>query len=253
MSRKSKWMEITTVISCQNFCSYCPQQTLIDRYGETRRKGEHMSLETFEACLDKIPANYELHFSGYAEPFQNPLCMDMIRLAVARQRTMQLYTTLRFVNHEMFQELRNIRFKKVVIHLPDADMNWKPESDFYEILELIVSGQGFNCRKFEFVSLIDNVDEKTREILTDDRIRYSKQISRAGNLGEWIQHGGKVYCSRSRSLEQNVLIPDGRVQVCCCDYGLDHTMGNLLEDNLDNMSVDPTELCLKCEFARKVK
>jgi len=245
-----RWIEITTVISCQNFCSYCPQQMLIGEYARDGKKGDLMSMETFEQCLDKIPKDYEVHFSGYAEPFQNPLCMDMIESTRQSGYTMQLYTTLRFVTVEMMEELKGTRVKKVVVHLPDTDMKFKPKQAFFDVLAMARDG-AFNCRRFEFVALIPEVLPEILTVVPKSCIRFATQISRGGNLGEWVKHGGEVECDRSPELKQNVLLPDGRVQVCCSDYGMKYTMGNLKTDELVDMEVDPTPMCLKCEFARQ--
>ena len=39
---------------------------------------------------------------------------------------------------------------------------------------------------------------------------------------------GRIIC-KTNSLNYNVLIPNGDVQLCCMDYGLDAKIGNLLE------------------------
>jgi len=61
--------------------------------------------------------------------------------------------------------------------------------------------------------------------------------SRAGNLenvkGIWAVNGrkhGKVRCitSMGNCLNNNVLLPNGDVVLCCMDYGLKHILGNLI-------------------------
>jgi adenine C2-methylase RlmN of 23S rRNA A2503 and tRNA A37 len=73
-----KSLEITTKIGCSNMCSYCPQQKIIRAYND---KETIMSLETFKICLDKVPKDVVIVFSGFCEPFLNPICIKMIKYA----------------------------------------------------------------------------------------------------------------------------------------------------------------------------
>ena len=45
---------------------------------------------------------------------------------------------------------------------------------------------------------------------------------------------GKIYC-KSNSLKNNVLIPNGDVQLCCMDYGLEAKVANLFHDDYDEI------------------
>lgn len=42
----------------------------------------------------------------------------------------------------------------------------------------------------------------------------------------------RITCSRAgRSIDRNVLLPDGRVLLCCMDYGMRHVLGSLWESS----------------------
>ena len=91
--------------------------------------------------------------------------------------------------------------------------------------------------------------------------------SRAGNLlGEAIikpelekikdrfnhmEHGDKdMTCNCIETLYHNVLLPDGRVSLCCMDYGLEQILGNLFEEEYDDIIPKPFScfnLCSHCE------
>jgi hypothetical protein len=91
--------------------------------------------------------------------------------------------------------------------------------------------------------------------------------SRAGNLlGEAIikpelekikdrfnhmEHGDKnMTCNCIETLYHNVLLPDGRVSLCCMDYGLEQILGNLFEQEYDDIIPVPFScfnLCSHCE------
>ena len=74
----SKMIEITTVIGCSLNCRYCPQTVLKEAYfhGEStfsgKRRPATMDLVSYEYLLDKIPTDYDIHFSGMSEAWINP-------------------------------------------------------------------------------------------------------------------------------------------------------------------------------------
>ena len=68
-------MEITTVIGCRVQCDFCPQSLLMNRYEKkndveeiTWGKPIVMSFEAFKICVDKLPLDVRIDFSGFAEP-----------------------------------------------------------------------------------------------------------------------------------------------------------------------------------------
>ena len=63
-------LEITTRTGCSCMCEYCPQTTFIKQYTSKKRDID-MTMETFVKCLDNIPREVDLHFTGYVEPFLN--------------------------------------------------------------------------------------------------------------------------------------------------------------------------------------
>ena len=73
-------IQITTKIGCSNACVYCPQDRFVAAYKE-RSSTLSMSLETFAACIDKIPAGVGIIFAGMCEPWLNPACTKMVQFA----------------------------------------------------------------------------------------------------------------------------------------------------------------------------
>jgi radical SAM protein with 4Fe4S-binding SPASM domain len=45
------------------------------------------------------------------------------------------------------------------------------------------------------------------------------------------RHEGAVTCSYTPFYDQNVVLPNGDVYLCCMDYSLKHRMGNLFEQD----------------------
>ena len=98
-----------------------------------------------------------------------------------------------------------------------------------------------------------------REILDrfKDRLRVKNRglNSRAGNLGKLTGEAlwEKNWCAR---IYHNVLLPDGSVQLCCQDYGLDEPLGNLndmsytelhLTNKFKSITKGGAKLCQACD------
>ena len=74
-----------------------------------------------------------------------------------------------------------------------------------------------------------------------------------------------ITCASTPFYDHNVLLPDGRVVICCMDYSLQHVIGNLEKQSyyelfqgeehkrvtLSNMSTDPemkkNSICTNCQ------
>ena len=56
--------------------------------------------------------------------------------------------------------------------------------------------------------------------------------------------GGAVRCGQGRD-QKNVLLPDGSVALCCMDWGLEHVLGNLLDQEYDELFTSAPYLELK--------
>ncbi len=123
-------LEITTVIGCKNMCSYCPQEKLLNAYKDDVRV---MSFETFKKCVDKVPIDSEIHFTGMAEPFLNPDCVKMIEYAFRKGHEIFLSTTL--VGLKDIPLLEKITFKTFLVHLPSEDSNIKVDENYLKTLK----------------------------------------------------------------------------------------------------------------------
>lgn len=76
---------------------------------------------------------------------------------------------------------------------------------------------------------------------------------RAGNLDDDIlisatrKRHGKISCSLcGQALNHNILLPDGRVLLCCMDYGMKHVLGNLLQQSYEEIINGSEMQRLKC-------
>ena len=79
---------------------------------------------------------------------------------------------------------------------------------------------------------------------------------------------GKISCSLcGQALNHNILLPDGRVLLCCMDYGMKHVLGNLTEQSyaeiMNGKEIDKIKaaingdesidiLCRRCSSATEI-
>jgi hypothetical protein len=66
-----------------------------------------------------------------------------------------------------------------------------------------------------------------------------------------MDHGEKeMTCGCIEDLYHNVVLPNGDVSLCCMDYGLKHIIGNIYEQEYDDIIPPPFscfKLCQTCE------
>lgn len=209
-------VEFTLYIRCINNCWYCPQGKLNGAYNGARK----MSKENFKKMLGNIPEDVEVHFSGFSEPFGHPEAHEFVRLA-AEKHEVVVYTTTVGLDVD---KLADIPFKEFKVH------------DISVTDQTAGTGQATMGPAPKFVPY-----KTVQEIV-------SNPISRAGNNWDMKEHEG-AQCSKSATYEQNVVLPDGSLYLCCMDYGLTQPMGNLLTTNFNDIPrPGGYELCKKCEF-----
>ena len=92
-------------------------------------------------------------------------------------------------------------------------------------------------------------------------------IDNAENKLKGGYNNGRICCERADNLDHNVLLPDGTVVLCCNDFGMEHVLGNLLNQDYcqilksesmrqikRGMNLDESIpiLCRKCMYAKKI-
>lgn len=170
-----------------------------------------LDLETFKLMLKNIPQDVEIHFSAFSEPFGNRESSQMMAWASNQGYTIVVYSTLNGITKEDIEIIKDIPFKEFNVHLIGID---RPELPF-----------------------------------THNTISVENPISRAGNLFP-IAETDRTKCSRNSEFKQNVVLPNGDLYLCCMDYGLKHKLGNILEENYNDIKRETNyELCKSCEVA----
>jgi len=232
-------LEITTRIGCRNNCAYCPQEKLIKAYNN--RGDLVMSLDTFKKCIDKLPKEVDVEFSGFSESWLNSDCTEMVLYAHARGHKIRVYTTLVGMTLNDLEKLKAIPLKSFWIHLPDDSGQEKiiVDDSYLKVLQEASDFLESHKDKIDVSYHIrgKNVHPKIKQVLGD---KIEKRVigARAGNVDDGQvktinRRKGKIGCKRE--LRQNVLLPNGDVALCCMDYGLSHILGNLLTDSYQSL------------------
>ena len=238
-------LEITTMLGCPLKCTFCPQDQLKAAYGKLSDK--YMSLETFSTVLNKLPLHVRVDFAGMAEPWVNPHATEMLRAALERGHRVAIYTTLYnmsvddsiYITTDLLPKYES-QIEVVCLHLPDENMNmrgYKGSDQYRHVL------MNFLSIASSFPRLTAMTMDKSGRIHPDLRdmipnLNAWKGHSRAGSLGEEQtkkldamvppQKDFPLVCAKTPFYDQNVLLPNGDVALCCMDYGLTTILGNLL-------------------------
>ncbi len=270
----SPTMQITTRIGCSVNCRYCPQSLLINKYFEYDKKRKSvMSIETFEKCLNKLPLDTRICFCGMAEPFLNPECGKMIKMAHESGRIVELYTTLEGADRKTLEEIIEIPFGYVVLHVADkyGYAHISVTDEYCKLLEFVINYKRKDGSVFiNMCNAQAEPDERVAQICSGKYEILTALHDRAGNLeNENLLNKntpeGKVSCSLCGiRLNHNNLLPDGTVLLCDFDYGLKHVLGNLLQQSYEEIlsgdewkriyrgmteKVEEDILCRKCSCA----
>jgi len=267
-------LEISTNIGCKVNCTYCPQKTIVERYQATSNDPPmQMGLDVFEACLRTVPHDVSITFSGFSEPFLNPLASEMIQMAHARGHTVRIYTTLVGLDHEQYDSISAVPFEEFAVHLPDAEgtSNIPLTPGYLRLLEDVVSRPPKGLR---FLILGRGLDPQIDRLLKRNgyEVVIVQLTDRAGNLaadGSRVakphNKKGKLEClCRQRN---NVLLPDGRVHLCFNDFGMRHLLGDLTQNDYNDLFRSPefrlvglslsdpsvSSNCRRCTFTVRVK
>jgi hypothetical protein len=277
-------LEITTAMpfaGCIVNCVFCPQKLISSMYSS---KDKILSLDNFKLVVDKLDEEIGIVFAGFAEPFLNKNCTNMIIYANEKKHKVTLFTTGVGMSINDIDRIKNIPFangsqRGFTLHLPDQEGYSKhPITDKYiETLEYLqkVSNEISNFR----VMCMGTPHDKVKHIFSN--VGQNLQMySRAGNLekeallkpelldlkDKYIStdNGAPCTCSSPdkfanfalEKFKHTVMLPNGDMTICCQDYELKHILGNLFtQEYKDLIPVVGTsfELCRYCENGKKIE
>ena len=239
-------LEFTLMVGCPLKCTFCPQDTLRKTYGSATK---YFSLKNFCAILAKVPSHVRIDFSGMAEPWANPDATAMLRHTLEAGFSVAIYTTLYGMTAEDGEAVIDLlrahaaQIEILCLHLPDRNGNmrgWRHDAVYQQNLQAFMAlGRSGSLREFQAMTM--DGSGSVHPDLADVGLQLGTWIghSRAGNVtaqsvpqqpivASQEKHGA-VTCSYTPFYDQNVCLPNGDVVLCCMDYSLKHTLGNLLE------------------------
>jgi radical SAM protein with 4Fe4S-binding SPASM domain len=243
-------LEITTMVGCPLMCTFCPQAGLKAAY-QPDRGNKYLTFENFKAVLDKVPRHVRIDFSGMSEPWANDECTDMLRHALENGRRVAVYTTLYGMSESdsvvvaaLLEKYRS-QIDVLCLHLPDSTSNMKGWKYSEEWERVFLRFKRFvDDRFFKSVSMMTmDGSGQIHPRLSHLKIRLGKWHghTRAGSLDESNvgdqklvespRHELPVTCHSTPFYDNNVLLPNGDVVICCMDYNLKHVIGNLLQQD----------------------
>jgi hypothetical protein len=226
-------LEITTNIGCPVACVYCPQPVLLAAY-KKRSSVYTMSFECFKTCVDKVPAEVAIDFSGMSEGWKNPECTRMVQYASERGHRVRIHTTLSGMRKEDVTMLSTLPLEAFRVHLPSNNYFEKITVDarYLEVLENVASL--IPAARFVCFGKRTNLDAvKLLRKYPTAEIRMASASNRADNRCSekplFCMRKGAMTCANNA--RYNILLPNGDVILCCMDYGLKNVLGNLLSMN----------------------
>jgi len=209
MLKIEPWLEITTVSKCIIDCTFCPQHIFQECYHGCST----LSLYDFKKALSTVPKTVAIHFSGFAEPFLNPQCLDMIEHAHLEGYRIVLFSTLVGLKSTDVKRLRDCN-PKLILHLPDKLGNAKiPITKAYKDTLTAVL-------KSLHVNTFYVMDEY---FISNERAGLCRNATKRHVRG-WL-------CCEKLFTPQFVMLPNCDVVLCCMDYGLKHLLGSLLQQS----------------------
>ena len=266
---KTKWsnhefpetLEVTTTVGCAMMCDYCPQ----DAYKKNGKEyPKVLSFEIFKRAMENVSNKVKIHWTGFSEPLhcqEFNLMADYLHERGFRQH---ISTTMFGRDHCREYMCKTKVFEQMVYHLPDDNnrMHLKVTDKYLNYLEKSITYQSQNISKEKFTVMVigndfqKNVRELINKLLNENILSqnqiYIRQhlVTRAGSVqvdqiegfGQQISFPDKLknnkkklfYCGYGR-LKQGVLLTNGTLAICANDYSIEHNVGSLIDNKLDDL------------------
>lgn len=268
--------EVVTTVGCPMNCRYCPQKAFLSAYyADNKNNTKEMSLQTFKTSLEYFPKNYDISFGGMSEPFLNQDFMTMLEIACSSGRLVSLYTTLVGLTLKQAEKVSKLNISNVVIHVADSKnyANINVNDEYLEVLKYLISAKKADGSPFvNMLNAQTTPHERVMQISGDKYEILTDMTDRAGNLQEdnLISNKidkGKIECwNIGKDYVNCILLPNGQILLCCMDFGMKHILGNIFEENFEEIlnggelkrvrqgmagdeSIDI--LCRACSYARQ--
>ena len=225
-------IELSVVKGCPVRCSYCPQERL--RNATPSGVGGLMSQSVARVVMNNARADLVV-FAGFVEPTAHPQWVDLVNDALDRSRRVKLHTTTFKLTAAHVEGLAACRRVDKQVHVTRRTL-----SNVLELTPLIRE----LWPAAEWVAFDRSLeDEEGLAELFAGPLQKLWPHSRAANVTTLDATrdgpvGRPVACPKVQNERMPVVLPDGSAYACCQDYGLELPIGNLAEQDWDELDFD---------------
>ena len=267
-SRKNS-LEITSSIGCTMMCDYCPQK-LITSVSTTDKNSSKLDFDKFKLYVDNIPSNTKISWTGYTEPLLHEDFDKFVLYLKSKNFVQKISTTMHGKSNSQEFMSKFGDFEEINFHLPDNEnlMKLKVTDKYLNYLrKAIIFQSSINKKKVKIQVIGENFEKNVeklisellnKNILLEQNINITKKISSRSNaldqeqlntlnFKKYEKHRSNIktnnfflkekkyyYCSVKR-LNKSVLIPNGKLNICCMDYSLNGIVGDLNNQKLNEI------------------
>lgn len=256
---KRIYVEITNV--CNLSCEFCPK---------TKRKPKFMSANDFNTIAQKIrPYTDHIYLHVMGEPLLHPELKEILCIASDFNFKINITTNGTLLNEKKELLLNCPSIRKIAVslhsfegnHLSDLDTYLNNVWDYCSLSDQIIAlrlwnGGGANTLNDRIISFLSD------KICTDINTLQGKPGGKKLIKNIYLESADKfdwpdinsttendVYC-HGLTMQIGVLC-DGTVVPCCLDNNGTVNLGNLFENNLEDILSSPRAISLREGFSRR--
>jgi len=261
---KKIYIEITN--TCNLKCKFCP---------DTNRKKEFMSVENFEQAIKKVHKHTNLvclHVKG--EPLLHPDLKKLLNILDKYNLKANITTNGTLINEKLDILKKSKAVRQINFSIHSLTQNIELEAEYLnnifksveELSHKIVSYRLWNISKLQDNEINKEIIETMQnyyninnltEILKQNsyfKIRENLFINRDIEF-TWPDIKGKEIIQSGRCLglkEQIAILVDGTVVPCCLDNNGDIQLGNIFNENLEDILNKEKTQTIRKNFENKV-
>ena len=261
---KKIYIEITNI--CNLNCKFCP---------ETKRKKEEISIENFEKIIKKIYRHTKmvyLHVKG--EPLLHNDLESILRILEKYHLQANITTNGTLINKKLdiIRQSKAIRQINFSIHSITQNRLLKKEylQDIFKSVEqlnnIIISYRLWNLKTIKENERNNNIIKTIEDYYNIKNLKETLTKQASYKIKEnvfinqdieftWPNINGEKVIEKGRCLalkEQIAILVDGTVVPCCLDNNGDMPLGNILEEDLDDILNNPTSINIKKNFENSI-
>lgn len=277
---KKIYIEITNI--CNLKCEFCP---------ETKRIKQYMTVEDFEKIIKKIHNQTKLvclHVKG--EPLLHNKLEEIIEILEKYNLKANITTngTLIKRNLEILKKSKALRQINFSIHsiMQNKSLNKQYLLDIFESAEKLedtiisyrlwnlktIKENDINSSIIEEIEKYYNIQNLKQQLIENEFIEIKKNMFINQDIEfTWPNINQNIIIEKGRCLalkDQIAILVDGTVVPCCLDNNGDISLGNILQETMEEILEKPKvikikknfengvitcELCKRCGFLKRLE